>query len=577
MLIPLLRAYLRPYGRPIAMVLVFQLVQTMANLYLPGLNADIIDKGVVTGDTGYIVRTGTMMLVVTLVQIVCAVVAVYFGARTAMALGRDLRAAVFNKVQTFAAREVAQFGASTLITRSTNDVQQVQMIVFMTFTFMVAAPIMCIGGIVLALRQDLKLSTLLVVVVPALALSVGLVIRKLRPLFRLMQTKIDTINRVLREQITGIRVIRAFVKEGYERERFGVANRDNMQTAIAVGRLTSLMFPIVMLTLNASVVAATWFGGLRIGSGGMQVGTLVAFQSYLIQILMAVMMATFMFMLFPRAEVSAERISEVLDTDPTVVACDEAVRRPVQTGHLEVVNASFAYPRAEKDVLNCIDLVARPGETTAVIGSTGSGKSTLLNLIPRLIDVTGGAVRLDGVDVRDLVPDDVWSAIGLVPQRPYLFTGTVASNLRYGRPDATDAELWEALEIAQADDFVAAMPEQLDAPIAQGGTNVSGGQRQRLAIARALVKRPRVYLFDDSFSALDYATDAALRLALRPVTRDAAVVIVAQRVSTIRRADRIVVLDEGCVVGTGTHEELMVGCRTYREIVLSQLSEEEAA
>jgi ATP-binding cassette, subfamily B, multidrug efflux pump len=577
MLIPLLRAHLRPYGRPIAMVLVFQLVQTMANLYLPGLNADIIDKGVVTGDTGYIVRTGTMMLVVTLVQIVCAVVAVYFGARTAMALGRDLRAAVFNKVQTFAAREVAQFGASTLITRSTNDVQQVQMIVFMTFTFMVAAPIMCIGGIVLALRQDLKLSTLLVVVVPALALSVGLVIRKLRPLFRLMQTKIDTINRVLREQITGIRVIRAFVKEGYERERFGVANRDNMQTAIAVGRLTSLMFPIVMLTLNASVVAATWFGGLRIGSGGMQVGTLVAFQSYLIQILMAVMMATFMFMLFPRAEVSAERISEVLDTDPSVVARDEAVRRPVQTGHLEVVNASFAYPGAEKDVLNCIDLVARPGETTAVIGSTGSGKSTLLNLIPRLIDVTGGAVRLDGVDVRDLVPDDVWSAIGLVPQRPYLFTGTVASNLRYGRPDATDAELWEALEIAQADDFVAAMPEQLDAPIAQGGTNVSGGQRQRLAIARALVKRPRVYLFDDSFSALDYATDAALRLALRPVTRDAAVVIVAQRVSTIRRADRIVVLDEGCVVGTGTHEELMAGCSTYREIVLSQLSEEEAA
>jgi ATP-binding cassette, subfamily B, multidrug efflux pump len=577
MLIPLLRAYLRPYGRPIAMVLVFQLVQTMANLYLPGLNADIIDKGVVTGDTGYIVRTGAVMLVVTLVQIVCAVVAVYFGARTAMALGRDLRAAVFNKVQTFAAREVAQFGASTLITRSTNDVQQVQMIVFMTFTFMVAAPIMCFGGIVLALRQDLKLSTLLVVVVPALALSVGLVIRRLRPLFRLMQTKIDTINRVMREQITGIRVIRAFVKEGYERERFGVANRDNMQTAIAVGRLTSLMFPIVMLTLNASVVAATWFGGLRIGSGGMQVGTLVAFQSYLIQILMAVMMATFMFMLFPRAEVSAERISEVLDTGPSVVARDGAVRRPVRAGLVEVSGASFAYPGAEKDVLHCIDLVARPGETTAVIGSTGSGKSTLLNLIPRLIDVTGGAVRLDGVDVRELVPDDVWSAIGLVPQRPYLFTGTVASNLRYGRPDATDAELWEALEIAQADDFVAAMPEKLDAPIAQGGTNVSGGQRQRLAIARALVKRPRVYLFDDSFSALDYATDAALRLALRPVTRDAAVVIVAQRVSTIRRADRIVVLDEGCVVGTGTHEELMAGCGTYREIVLSQLSEAEAA
>jgi ATP-binding cassette subfamily B multidrug efflux pump len=577
MLIPLLRVYLRPYRRPIAMVLVFQLVQTMANLYLPGLNADIIDKGVVAGDTGYIVRTGGVMLLVTLVQIVCAVVAVYYGARTAMALGRDLRAAVFNKVETFAAREVAGFGASTLITRSTNDVQQVQMIVFMTFTLMVAAPIMCIGGIVLALRQDVKLSTLLVVVVPALAVSVGLVIVRLRPLFRLMQKKIDTINRIMREQITGIRVIRAFVKEDYERDRFAVANHDNMSTAIAVGRLTSLMFPIVMLTLNASVVAATWFGGHRIGSGGMQVGTLVAFQSYLIQILMAVMMATFMFVLFPRAEVSAERISEVLDTTPSVQAPAQAVRRPVRSGQVEMLGASFAYPGAEMDVLHSVDLVARPGETTAIIGSTGSGKSTLLNLIPRLIDVTAGTVRLDGVDVKELVPDDVWGAVGLVPQRPYLFTGTVATNLRYGRPAATDAELWEALEIAQADDFVAAMPEKLNAPIAQGGTNVSGGQRQRLAIARALVKRPLVYLFDDSFSALDYATDAALRLALRPVTRTAAVVIVAQRVSTIRRADRIVVLDEGRVVGTGTHEQLMAGCGTYREIVLSQLSEEEAA
>jgi ATP-binding cassette subfamily B multidrug efflux pump len=577
MLIPLLRAYLRPYGRPIAMVLVFQFIQTMANLYLPGLNAKIIDKGVVVGDTGYIIRTGGVMLLVTLVQIVCAVIAVYFGARTAMALGRDLRAAVFDKVETFAAREVAGFGASTLITRSTNDVQQVQMIAFMTFTFMVAAPIMCFGGIVLALRQDLELSGLLIVVVPALAISVGLVIRRLRPLFRSMQKKIDTINRIMREQITGIRVIRAFVKEGYERERFGVANRDNLQTAIAVGRLTSLMFPIVLLTMNVSVVAATWFGGYRIGSGAMQVGTLVAFQSYLIQILMAVMMATFMFMLFPRAEVAAERINEVLDTTPSVMAATDAVRRPVRNGHVELIGASFAYPGAEKDVLHGVDLVARPGETTAIIGSTGSGKSTLLNLIPRLIDVTGGAVRLDRVDVRELVPDDVWGAIGLVPQRPYLFTGTVATNLRYGRPDATDAELWEALEIAQADEFVTEMPEKLNGPIAQGGTNLSGGQRQRLAIARALVKRPRVYLFDDAFSALDYATDAALRLALRPVTREAAVVIVAQRVSTIRRADRIVVLDQGRTVGTGTHEQLMSGCPTYREIVLSQLSEEEAA
>jgi ATP-binding cassette subfamily B protein len=451
------------------------------------------------------------------------------------------------------------------------------MIVFMTFTFMVAAPIMCIGGIVLALRQDVKLSTLLVVVVPALAVSVGLVIRKMRPLFRQMQKKIDTINRIMREQITGIRVIRAFVKEGYERQRFGVANSDNMTTAIAVGRLMSLMFPIVMLTMNVSVVAATWFGGYRIGHGSMQVGTLVAFQSYLIQILMSVMMATFMFMLFPRAEVSAERITEVLETVPSVVAPAGAVRHRVETGEVQLRDVSFAYPGAEEDVLHGVDLVAKPGETTAIIGSTGSGKTTLLNLIPRLIDVTGGSVRLDGRDVRQLVPDDVWGAIGLVPQRPYLFTGTVATNLRYGRPDATDAELWESLEIAQADDFVSAMPEKLNAPIAQGGTNVSGGQRQRLAIARALVKRPRIYLFDDSFSALDYATDAALRFALRPVTRDAAVVIVAQRVSTIRRADRILVLDEGRVEGTGTHEQLMAGCATYREIVLSQLSEEEAA
>jgi ATP-binding cassette subfamily B multidrug efflux pump len=442
---------------------------------------------------------------------------------------------------------------------------------------MVAAPIMCFGGIVLALRQDLKLSTLLVVVVPALALSVGLVIRKLRPLFRLMQTKIDTINRVMREQITGIRVIRAFVKEGYERERFGVANLDYMQTAIAVGRLTSLMFPIVMLTLNTSIVAATWFGGLRIGSGGMQVGTLVAFQSYLIQILMAVMMATFMFMLFPRAEVSAERISEVLDTSPSVVAREDAVRRPVHAGLVEVSGASFAYPGAEMDVLHRVDLVARPGETTAVIGSTGSGKSTLLNLIPRLIDVTGGAVRLDGVDVRELVPEDVWSAIGLVPQRPYLFTGTVASNLRYGRPDAIDAELWEALEIAQADDFVAAMPEKLDAPIAQGGTNVSGGQKQRLSIARALVRRPAVYIFDDSFSALDFKTDARLRRALRRETTDSTVIIVGQRVATIMDADRILVLDEGRMAAQGTHRELLRSSEIYREIVASQLSEEELA
>ena len=577
MLVPLLRYYLAPYKRPIAIIVALQFIQTIANLYLPGLNADIIDKGVVPGDAGYIVRIGAVMLVVTVLQVFCAILAVYFGARTAMALGRDLRQAVFNKVETFAAREVAQFGAPTLITRTTNDVQQVQMIVFMTFTFMVAAPIMMVGGVIMALRQDVKLSGLLLFVIPALILSVGLVIRQMRPLFRVMQTKLDTINGVMREQIMGIRVIRAFVKEGYEAERFGDANRDNMFVAIAVGRLMAMMFPIVMLVMNVSVVLATWFGSYRIASGDIGVGTLTAFQQYLIQILMSVMMATFMLMLLPRAEVSAERITEVLDTEPSVVASNGAHSKDISAGNVDIVDAGFVYPGAEQPVLDGVNLIARPGETTAIIGSTGSGKSTLLNLIPRFFDVTSGSVRLDDADVRELVPDDVWGAIGLVPQRPYLFSGTVASNLRYGRPDASDEELWEALTTAQARDFVEHMPEQLNAPIAQGGTNVSGGQRQRLAIARALVKKPRIYLFDDSFSALDYATDAALRQAMTPVTRDSAVVIVAQRISTIRHANRIVVLDEGKVVGTGTHTELMEGCPTYREIVLSQISEEEAS
>jgi ATP-binding cassette subfamily B multidrug efflux pump len=577
MLIALVRQYLHPYRRELWLVVVFQFISTMANLYLPGLSADIIDNGVVTGDTSYIVKIGAIMLGVTLVQILCAIVAVYYGARTAMALGRDLRGAVFGKVETFAAREVAQFGAPTLITRSTNDVQQVQMLAFLTFTFMIAAPIMCVGGIIMALRQDVALSTLIVVVVPALAVSIGVIVVRMRPLFRLMQQRIDTINRILREQIMGIRVIRAFVKEGYERERFAVANRDNMDAAIRVGRLIALIFPIVMLVMNVSVVAATWFGGYLVGNGDLQVGTLTAFQSYLIQILMSVMMATFMFMLFPRAEVSAERITEVLDTQPSVLPPAEVQRRVIQSGEVRIDNASFAYPGAEEPVLCDIDLLASPGETTAIIGSTGSGKSTLLNLIPRLFDATAGAVRLDGIDVRDMQPDDVWAAIGLIPQRPYLFTGTIASNLRFGNPDATGEALWDALEVAQARDFVEAMPERLDAPVSQGGTNLSGGQRQRVAIARALVKRPRIYLFDDSLSALDYATDAALRAAMRPVTREATVVIVAQRVSTIRYAERIVVLDEGRVVGTGTHDDLMLTCPTYREIVLSQLTEEEAA
>ena len=577
MLIPLLRTYLAPYKRPIALVLFFQLIQTLANLWLPGLNADIIDKGVVQGDTGYIVRTGGMMLTVTVIQVVCTIVAVYFGARTSMALGRDLRAGVFGKVETFAAREMAQLGAPTLITRTTNDVQQVQLIVFMALTLLVAAPIMCFGGIFMALRQDVELSGLLLLVIPTLVICIGLVIRQMRPLFRVMQGKIDAINGIMREQIMGIRVIRAFVKERHETERFGDANRESMEVAIAVGRLMSMMFPIVMLIMNVSVVLATWFGGYRIGSGDLEVGTLTAFQNYLVQILMSVMMATFMLMLWPRAEVSAERITEVLETEPSVLAPDDAVQVTLDRGHIDVKGASFAFPGAEQDVLHEIDLVARPGETTAIIGSTGSGKSTLLGLIPRLFDATGGAVEIDGHDVRSMHPENVWTSIGLVPQRPFLFSGTVASNLRYGRPDATDDDLWEALEIAQARDFVTRMPEQLNAPISQGGTNVSGGQRQRLAIARAFVKRPPIYLFDDSFSALDYATDAALRAAMRTATAEATVIIVAQRVSTIRNADRIVVLDEGRVVGTGTHSELMQTCEVYREIVLSQLTEEEAA
>ncbi|RYY45857.1 MAG: ABC transporter ATP-binding protein [Actinomycetales bacterium] len=577
MLIPLLRRYLAPYRGAIAVVLVFQLAQTVANLYLPGLNADIIDRGIVTGDVPFIWRTGATMLLVTVLQVGATVVAVYVGARVAMALGRDLRAAVFDRVETFAAREMAQLGAPTLITRSTNDVQQVQMLAFMGLTLLVTAPIMAVGGVVMALRQDVELSALLLVALPALLISVGLIIRRMRPLFRQMQDRVDGLNGVMREQIQGIRVIRAFVKEKHETQRFDDANQAYLDVAVATGRLMSLMFPTVMLIMNVSVVLATWFGGYRIASGDLQVGTLTAFQNYLIQILMAVMMATFMLMLWPRAEVSAERITEVLETEPSIVVDPDATPAHVVRGEVELRGASYAYPGAEVDVLHDVDLVARPGETTAIIGSTGSGKTTLMSLVPRLFDVTGGAVLLDGHDVRDLEPQAVWAAIGLVPQRAFLFSGTVASNLRYGRDDATDEELWQALEVAQAREFVEAMPGGLQAQVTQGGTNVSGGQRQRLAIARAVVKRPLVYLFDDSFSALDYATDAALRRALRAITRESAVITVAQRVSTIRDADRIVVLDQGTVVSTGTHAELMAGCDVYREIVLSQLTEEEAA
>ncbi|MGW4161693.1 ABC transporter ATP-binding protein [Streptomyces sp. NPDC004788] len=577
MLIRLLRTHLRPYRKPIALLVLLQLLQTSATLYLPTLNADIIDNGVVTGDTGYILRFGALMIGVSVVQVLCNIGAVFFGARTAAALGRDVRAAVFARVQSFSAREVGNFGAPSLITRTTNDVQQVQMLVLMAFTLMVSAPIMCVGGIIMALGQDVPLSAVLIAVVPVLGIAVSLIVRRMRPLFRTMQTRLDTVNRVLREQITGNRVIRAFVRDGYERERFKGSNTELTDVSMATGRLMALMFPTVMTVVNVSSIAVVWFGAHRIDSGGMEIGALTAFLAYLMQIVMAVMMATFMFMMVPRAEVCAERIEEVLATESSVVPPAEPVTALERRGHLEVRSADFRYPGAEESVLRDVELVARPGETTAIIGSTGSGKSTLLGLVPRLFDVTGGEVLVDGVDVRTLDPVLMARTVGLVPQKPYLFSGTVATNLRYGKPDATDEELWHALEVAQAKDFVSKLEGGLHAPIAQGGTNVSGGQRQRLAIARTLVQRPEIYLFDDSFSALDYETDALLRAALADETADATVVIVAQRVSTIREADRIVVLDEGRVVGTGRHHELMAENETYREIVLSQLTEAEAA
>ncbi|MFB7832808.1 ABC transporter ATP-binding protein [Streptomyces sp. NPDC056056] len=577
MLIRLLRTHLRPYRKPIALLVLLQFLQTCASLYLPTLNADIIDNGVVEGDTGYIMRFGALMVGVSVVQVVCNIGAVFYGARTASALGRDVRASVFDRVQSFSARELGHFGAPSLITRTTNDVQQIQMLVLMAFTLMVSAPIMCVGGIVMALGQDVPLSAVLLAVVPILAVSVSLIVRRMRPLFRTMQERLDTVNRVLREQITGNRVIRAFVKDGYEEERFRGANTELTDVSMATGRLMALMFPVVMTVVNISSVAVVWFGAHRIDSGGMQIGALTAFLAYLMQIVMAVMMATFMFMMVPRAEVCAERIEEVLATESSVVPPVNPVTELGRRGHLEVRGADFRYPGAEESVLKDVALEARPGETTAIIGSTGSGKSTLLGLVPRLFDATGGEVLVDGVDVRDLAPDLMAKTVGLVPQKPYLFSGTIATNLRYGRPDATDEDLWHALDTAQAADFVRKLEAGLNAPIAQGGTNVSGGQRQRLAIARTLVQRPEIYLFDDSFSALDYETDALLRAALARETSDSTVVIVAQRVSTIRDADRIVVLDEGRVVGTGRHQELMADNETYREIVLSQLTEAEAA
>lgn len=580
MLVRLLREHLRPYALAVAAVVVLQLVQTLATLYLPSLNARIIDDGVVQGDTDEIMRLGGVMLAISLLQVVCAIAAVWFGAQAAMGFGRDVRSRLFRTVQGFSARELGQFGAPTLITRTTNDVQQVQMVVLMTFTFMLMAPIMLIGGIVMALQEDPGLSLILLVAVPVLAVVIGLIVSRMIPYFRVMQKRIDAINRVMREQITGIRVVRAFVREQQETRRFDEANEALYVTSLRTGQLMALMFPAVMLVLNLTSTAVIWFGGHRVDSGAMQIGQLTAFLSYIAYILMAVMMSTMMFVMFPRAIVAAGRIGEVIDTPTSVlppVAPVPLPEDPARRSTLELRDVEFRYPGAEKPVLQHVDLVVEPGRTTAIIGSTGSGKTTLVDLVPRLYDVTDGAVLIGGVDVRDIDPVELGAQIGLVPQKPYLFAGTVRSNLEFGVPGASDEELWRALEIAQARSFVENMPGGLDAPVVQGGTNVSGGQRQRLAIARALVRRPRIYLFDDSFSALDYATDAALRAALVPETRDAAVLVVAQRVATIRYADVIVVLEDGQVVGRGTHTELLATNATYQEIVYSQISEEEAA
>ena len=570
MLARILKRYLRPSAPLIVGVVVFQLAQALASLLLPALNADIIDRGIARGDSGYILSVGGMMLGITLVQIACAITAVYFGARVAMALGRDLREAIFAHVGTFSEHEVARFGAPSLITRSTNDVQQVQMLVLMTSTMLVSAPILAVGGVIMALQQDVGLSAIMAVAIPVLLVAVSLIIVRMVPLFRVMQERIDGVNRVLREQLAGMRVVRAFVRERHEVDRFADANAALTETALRAGRLFALMFPIVLLVLNASSVAVLWFGAARIEAGLMQVGALTAFLTYLIQILMAVLMATFIAVLLPRATVSADRIGEVLETTSSVVLPAAPVTELATRGRVELRGVGFEYPGAAEPVLAGVDLVAEPGTVTAIIGSTGSGKTTLVSLLPRLIDATAGQVLIDGVDVRDLDADVLWARIGLVPQRPFLFSGTIASNLRFGKPDATDDELWAALEVAQAADFVRAMPDGLETAVAQGGTTVSGGQRQRLAIARALVKQPPIYVFDDSFSALDTATDARLRQALRRSVADATVIIVGQRVATVQDADQIIVLEDGAVVGRGTHAELLAGNETYAEIVSSQ-------
>ncbi len=584
MLVKVLRAHLRPYKREIRLIILFQTIQASMALTLPTLNGNIINKGVLnfeggvlSPDQGYIRSAGALMLVVTLLQGAFAWAAVYYGARVAMGFGKEIRASLFHQVTSFSAREVGAFGAPSLITRITNDVQQVQMLVVMTCTMALAAPITILVGIVMAVREDPGLSMVLLVSIPAAAVILGTLVARMVPAFQAMQERIDQINRVLREQITGIRVVRAFVREPQERVRFSQSNADLTEVALRGGRLMSSMFPLVNLIINLSSAGVIWLGADRVASGSMDVGALVAYLSYIAQILWSVVMATFMVSMIPRASVASVRVQEVLDTPSSVVPPVRGVQELAERGQVELRDVGFHYPGAEHPVLCDITFTARAGTTTAIVGSTGAGKTTLVHLIPRLFDATSGSVLVGGVDVREIDPDVLTNAIGLVPQRPYLFSGTVASNLRYGKPDASEDEMWEALRIAQAEDFVRNRPGGLEAPIDQGGTNVSGGQRQRLSIARALVRKPAIYLFDDSFSALDLATDARLREALVPYTRDAAVIIVAQRISTISTADQIVVLDDGAVVGMGTHEELLASSPTYAEIVESQIGEGRAA
>lgn len=576
-MIELMRQYLRPYRKELTIVVILVFMQAIANLYLPELNADIINNGVSKGDTAYIWRAGSIMVLVTTLLGIGSIVSVYFGSKASMAFGRDVRSALFRRVQSFAQTELNIFGTPSLITRNTNDVQQVQMVLVMMLNVMILAPITMVGGIIMAIRQDVALSSMIAVIIPLMAVIIGLMLKAALPLFTSMQAKIDRVNLVMREKLAGVRVIRAFVRNEFEERRFDEANRDLTDTQLKINRMFALMLPLLMAIFNFSSVAIIWFGAARVDSGAMPIGNLTAFLSYIMQILMSVMMAVIMFVMVPRAAASASRIKEVLDTSPSVLDPDSPAEETGLSGHIEFRDVEFRYPGAQDAVLCGVSFTACPGETTAIVGSTGSGKSTLINLIPRFYDVTGGSIHVDGVDVTRMPLARLWERIGFVQQKAVLFSGTVADNLRWGKEDATEEELWHALEVAQGAEFVREMPEGIEAPISQGGGNVSGGQRQRLAIARALIKRPEIYIFDDSFSALDFATDARLRAALRHETKAATVIIVAQRVSTIMDADRIVVMDGGRVVGIGTHAELMDSSETYREIVFSQLTEEEVA